>query len=110
MLGITVWITHGISATSRGAAHQQPLQYALFTLACLCLASECRIQACWVSTGTGSLYSLPLALIAVAAISTVGACLNYELSTFLLKDMIIGAFSRPVENIGAGIYKYADRL
>jgi len=52
----------------------------------------------------GSLYSLPLALVTVAAVSTAGACLNYELSAFLVRDMIIdlmpgkiGAFHHSVE-------------
>lgn len=58
----------------------------------------------------GSLYSLPLALGAVAAISTVGACLNYELSALLLKDMIIDLMPGKIGSFHHSVERHRDHL
>lgn len=58
----------------------------------------------------GSLYSLPFALVAVAAISTVGACINYELSDILLKDMIIDLMPGRISSFHHSVERNRDHL
>lgn len=58
----------------------------------------------------GSLYSLPLALATVAAVSTAGAYLNYELSDLLLKDMIIDLMPGKIASFHHSVERHRDNL
>lgn len=58
----------------------------------------------------GSMYKFPLALLSVAFVSTAGACLNYELSALLLRDMLMDLWPQRLSQFHRSIQKHQDNL
>ncbi len=56
------------------------------------------------------MYSFPLALVVVAVVSTAGACLNYELSALLARDMIIDLVPARISVFHHSVQKHQDHL
>lgn len=56
------------------------------------------------------MYSFPLALVVVAVVSTAGACLNYELSALLVRDMIIDLVPARISVFHHSVQKHQDHL
>lgn len=58
----------------------------------------------------GSMYSFPLAMGTVALVSTAGACLNYELSARLVRDMVVDLMPGKLSVFHRSVTKHQDNL
>ena len=58
----------------------------------------------------GSMYPFLPALAAVAAVSAAGACLNYELSARLVRDMVVDLMPGKLSFFHRSVSKHQDNL
>jgi hypothetical protein len=58
----------------------------------------------------GSMYPFLPALVTVAAVSTAGACLNYELSARLVRDMVVDLMPGKLSFFHRSVAKHQENL
>ena len=64
----------------------------------------------YVGRLAGSMYPFLPALAAVAAVSAAGACLNYELSARLVRDMVVDLMPGKLSFFHRSVSKHQDNL